>query len=1024
MRRALWVLLLASACPPPPPPPPPAVSQVATVDVAGLVVLVGGHRGPTNFGFRVFNPRAGKASDVREVLGSGADVVAAGSPDGRSMAWVDGARRVHVARLSLEGDGTPTLTETATSRVTDVTRLDFTNHPGRLVTGGDFVVAADGGVTSCAGVSVSPDGVTWVGRCNDVTTLMNDRAAVMPLASGSSFSADGQFLLVGDSLHVFDRTVLTDPTRADPRGDGPFSFPDGVPQRDDALELNLGGLNGKYVDEEPLIETFRRSVKESTRVPEPGRRWRLHTVFSSRDITAFEPTASTSLDGLPASDGRGWLPLGTLADGSADVWSMIGWNISFEDGVRQVGAWSLLHVRSRADGSVRRHEGVKFLGACRAAPPLSGRYGRAPTGLVMFRPDAWGCEAAPRQGDKDTNAFDTSSVVGWRGEQRGQPVEWGDVGSLMTPDGRAFVRSGTADGVGKGLCFTRVEERSTACIDDASLAGFVPMLVIGHAVAPPPGAAAGVTWLSHQAAVAGAEVRVFGARFGTGGTLRLGNVTVPASHLVSWTDDVITFRVPDDAPRLGRVLVDAGQGSDTDARPFFFSRTERWTSPLADVAPRTVTVFQGFTRTPDARPGARTYLVADERRFVTEPTTEVVNGEFLLRTDRQCAPRTRLWIREGAYATHLPVSCPGTLDPSLPWTLVPGPSEVAATSRQPRTHHFYEEIILTGANAAGHQDWRALMRVTSAGAWEATPIVGRTSQAADADLTAMPAQGTLAPMPDGSVLRLGHPNQEPGLIQTQALDQVGGNWVPRNLTTTTIPPNFTSVAALSGRIVIAGASYLDNFRPVLRTSTNGTTFPLETLGASNAAGTFAPVFAMPTGRRRGFIGVYREGSVVMPRPTDGPRSLYTVGLDGTLTEAALPLPPGIANDPSHVDWGVLGAWLFAWNREAGTLHVLDTDAATPAWSALTFGGKRVTSFVVDAARRRLYVAAQDTLWRSQADSLAFEARAVTLPVTLGPMTFTWFAEDKGGYAHVGVAEWSGVTATPPVRATLVGRPAP
>ncbi|MBL8918252.1 MAG: hypothetical protein JNJ54_05290 [Myxococcaceae bacterium] len=1023
MHRAPWLLLFFAACPPPPP-VQPTVTQVQTVDVAGLVVLVGGLPGPTSFGFRVFNPRTGKASAAREVVADGADVVAAGSPDGRSMAWIDGARRLHVARLALDGEGTPVLTELAAPRVTDATRLDFTSHPDRLVTGGDFVVVPDAGVTSCAGVSVSPDGVTWVGRCNDLTTLMRDRAVVMPLASGASFSADGQFLVEGDPLHVFDRTVLADPTRADPRGDGPFSIPDGVPQRDDALELNLVGINGKYVDEEPLIEAFRRSVKESTRVPEPGRRWRLHAVFSSRDVNAFEPTPSTSLDGLPASDGRGWLPLGTLADGSADVWSMIGWNISFEDGVRQVGAWSLLHVRARGDGSVRRHEGRKLLGACRAAPPLSGRYGRAPRGLVLFREDTWGCEAAVRQGDKDSNAFDTSSVVGWRGEQRGQAVEWGDVGSLMTPDGRAFVRSGTADGAGKGLCFTRVEERSTACIDDASLEGFQPRLVIGHAVAPPPGAAAVVTWLSHQGAVAGDEVRVFGARFGSSGTLRLGGLTVPASHLVSWTDDVIVFRVPDDAPRFARVLVDAGQGSDTDARPFFFSRTERWVSPLADVRPSVVTVYQGYTRVPDARPGQRTTLVADERRFVTEPTTGNVNGEFLLRSERACAPRTRLWLRQGAYATHLPVSCPGTLDPSLPWTLVPGPSETADTTRQPRTHHFYEEVILTGAGATGRQDWQALMRVTAAGVWETTPIVGRTPQRADADLIAMPAQGSLATLPDGSVLRLGHPIEEPGLISTQALDLVGGNWVPRNLATVTIPPNFTSVAALSGRVVIAGANFQDNFRPVLRTSTNGTTFPLENLGASNAAGSFAPIFAVPSGRRRGFIGVFREGNVAMPRATDGPRSLYTLALDGTLTEAALPLPPGIANDPQQTDWGVLGPRLFAWNREAGTLHVLDTDAMTPAWAALPFGGRRVTSFVVDETRRRVYVAAQGSLWRSQVDSLVFEERAVTLPTSLGPMTFTWFAEDKAGFAHVGVAEWSGVTSTPPVRATLVGRPVP
>jgi hypothetical protein len=40
------------------------------------------------------------------------------------------------------------------------------------------------------------------------------------------------------------------------------------------------------------------------------------------------------------------------------------------------------------------------------------------------------------------------------------------------------------------------------------------------------------------------------------------------------------------------------------------------------------------------------------------------------------------------------------------------------------------------------------------------------------------------------------------------------------------------------------------------------------------------------------------------------------------------------------------------------------------------------------------------------------------------MTFTSFALDKDGYAHVGVAEWRGTTGTPPVYGSLVGRPVP
>lgn len=198
MHRFSWLLAFLVACPPPPPVTQVTVTQVETLDVAGLVVLVGGHPGPTNFGFRVFNPRTGRASEVRDVLADAVDVVAAGSPDGRSLAWLDGSRQLHVATLALDAQGTPTLTETYAARVQDTTRLDFTSEPNRLVTGGDFVIARpDGGVTSCPNASAGPDGVTWLATCQGVTTLLRDRAVLMPLAAGAGFSADGQFVTQG-----------------------------------------------------------------------------------------------------------------------------------------------------------------------------------------------------------------------------------------------------------------------------------------------------------------------------------------------------------------------------------------------------------------------------------------------------------------------------------------------------------------------------------------------------------------------------------------------------------------------------------------------------------------------------------------------------------------------------------------------------------------------------------------------------------------------------------------------------------
>lgn len=82
--------------------------------------------------------------------------------------------------------------------------------------------------------------------------------------------------------------------------------------------------------------------------------------------------------------------------------------------------------------------------------------------------------------------------------------------------------------------------------------------------------------------------------------------------------------------------------------------------------------------------------------------------------------------------------------------------------------------------------------------------------------------------------------------------------------------------------------------------------------------------------------------------------------------------------------------------------------------------------MADGRRQRAFVAARDSLWRSSTDGSSFEAwpSPVSLPLDLGPMTYTLFALDKDGYAHVGVAEWTGALGPGPVTATLIGRPLP
>lgn len=275
----------------------------------------------------------------------------------------------------------------------------------------------------------------------------------------------------------------------------------------------------------------------------------------------------------------------------------------------------------------------------------------------------------------------------------------------------------------------------------------------------------------------------------------------------------------------------------------------------------------------------------------------------------------------------------------------------------------------------------------------------------------------MALLGDGSVLRVGEAVQEPGLHQTVALDW-NSAWDLRNTNRVVIDSDLTSVAARGARVVLAGSTFQDNNRARLRTSTNGgLSFPTETLGASSQAGTFAPIFALATGQRAGFVGAFSSGTGSVLQ------SLYRVAPDGTLTEDAFPLPPGAPQSVLALDFGVIGANLFAWNRGAKTLAVLDTNATTPAWQALATG---VTAFMIDDVRQRAFVAAGDQLSWTQPGTATLEPypSQLVVPAALRPVTVTLFGLDKGGYAHVGVAEWAGVTVEGPVRGMLVGKPVP
>ncbi|MDP1826804.1 MAG: hypothetical protein Q8L48_26265 [Archangium sp.] len=1020
---SLWFL----ACPPPTP-VPPAVKQVSSVDATGLVLYVGALPGRTNFGFGLLDPRTGKTTaTLREVLASGAAVIAAGSPDGRHLAWIDGGRTVHFAELGLDPDGVPTVTELAAVPVSDDRGLAFTNRGDTLVTTRDYVTFAPAPkATTCVGadgVLVTPAGDEWFVRCGQRSALFRGSEEVMPLGEvfPAALSVDGQFTLWNDPLLIPHRTLFLDPTRSDARLDGPFGFPEGMPEPDGTITLSSAGKNGKYVKEITVMFAQFTQVDESTAVPEPGLKHALGELFTSRRFDLPVPTPAASLDGLPEAEGRGWLPLGVLPDGSADVWSMIGWTIENDGIVYQRAKWGALQVRSRLDGLVQNHVGGELLGAC--APREPGRprvYGETPVGPFMLAPETWACAAGKSQGSKYVNAFDSQGTTGMRGVRSGAAVEWTTSPSLVTPDGRAFLHAATA-GRGAGFCFTFVKSGATECLDVPALAGMMPMLLLGHAVEAPATGAASVLWVSHEAATPGTEVRVFGTRFGAAGTVELGGVAVPASDVLSWTDEQVRFRMPQGAPAFGRVVVSSAAGADLEARPFFLTKTAAQPSSLADAAldvSLDQAIAQGLTALP--RPVAgRTYKLQDPRRFSTDSTPVLLeNATLLLHATGRCAADTRLWTIDGLYATHRKATCRAQLDPTLAWTVVQSPAtELAEPTLAGRLHHFSGELIVSGAQPSyAGLSWRWLQRVTN-GELRCDATRSGTFQSRFADVRGFPAQGSMALLPDGTVLRVGDPVQEPGLHHTVALDW-NSAWDLRNPSRTAIDSDLTSVAAAGTRVVLAGSTFADNDRARLRTSTNGgQTFPVETLGASSLAGTFAPIFTLPQGQRAGFVGAYSSGTPMTLQ------SLYRVAPDGTLTENAFPLPPGPPTSVLSLDFGVIGPRLFAWNRESKTLAVLDTNAAAPAWQSLAAG---VTSFMVDEVRQRAFVAVGDQLSWTQPGSATLEPypSQPVVPASLRPITVTLFGLDQGGFAHVGVAEWTGVFTAAPVRAMLIGRPVP
>ncbi len=153
--------------------------------------------------------------------------------------------------------------------------------------------------------------------------------------------------------------------------------------------------------------------------------------------------------------------------------------------------------------------------------------------------------------------------------------------------------SGSSDPTARPICFRDIAARDPTryCqnIDAVSGAGntFQPIAWAGgHRSAPGrEGEPATLTYLNKLAASPGDEVHLFGVRFGDSGTVRIGDVAVPAAEIVSWEDDRVVFTMPAGVER-GRVLVEGPNGADVGGPHYYLVPTTRWEPPhTAPVAP-------------------------------------------------------------------------------------------------------------------------------------------------------------------------------------------------------------------------------------------------------------------------------------------------------------------------------------------------------------------------------------------------------------------------------------------------------
>ena len=562
-----------------------STSDVASVAVDGFAVFVDFQS------VQLFDPTTGTFSPfyfTKAAVTDAAQKVTI-SPDASRLAWLtDTGVLVGEPALLNGAPAINTLLEVPNADLGEFSPewLRWSSDGERLLFSSGAIDPATGAVYLCDLINggrpveeVQPVPGTHAFVCGGGGQLLSDGVEITAEVSGG-MTADGQF---AGGTHVptgaFRRsggtsTPLTEDTRYILTGERARfpGFGDGV-----MLEVIPAGISFIYrrepFNDPPTDGSVIDPSAEFMALEQAPTPWRLMEALRGK---------------LPDGDGRAGVFRGVSADGERVYYAVNSWTIEQGSGLDARPYQAPLHsalVEVARDGTSRAFDSTELEFALAGGVTDDERH-TGPLGAVVSLDGDDLIIPQPSLGPSD------ASWVGWLD---GAP--WvGDALGALSPDGRWFIRTRMAEvDVPSAVCIRESTRSATSrCVPRENYTTYA-LGWVGYGVHPayasdPPK----VMRLSQSAAYDGAEVSVFGVRFGNSGTLTMGDTPVPSAAILSWDDRRIVFRMDADLPDRGEIVVTAATGSSAGGRQHWLHHTTRAETPFDSVPLGEITLGQGL----------------------------------------------------------------------------------------------------------------------------------------------------------------------------------------------------------------------------------------------------------------------------------------------------------------------------------------------------------------------------------------------------------------------------------------------